>query len=336
MLERLRIRNFQNHEDQRIVFDPQITTIVGSSDAGKSAVIRAVRWLAQNRPRGDEFLRVGAEGVSVMLWLDEGRKIERARSKRENVYRLDGQDLVAMGSEVPQDIAALLNIDDGNFQGQHDGPFWLFDSPATISRNLNAIVDLGDIDAAMDKASQIQRQAAAEAKAAADRLKAAANDVEALAYVADMAAQFDALTAERAGLDEDAADTAALRRIVQDASEAVGTIDQASAELKALDAVVDARRKANAAKDAAVALHRLVCDVAEYAELTRRGVPDLSAIDEAREIVKQSKAKADAIHRLIQDAETADASVAALTIDRDAAETQLKGFKLCPECGKPL
>jgi DNA repair ATPase RecN len=336
MLERLRVRNFQNHEDLRIVFDPLITTIVGSSDAGKSAAIRAVRWLMQNRPRGDEFLRVGSDEVSVMLWLDDGRKIERARSKKTNVYRLDGQDLVAMGTEVPQDIAALLNIDDGNFQGQHDGPFWLFDSPPTVSRNLNAIIDLGDIDAAMDKAAQLQRQANADAKAAADRLKIATNDVEALADVGTMADQFGQLEEMRSDLDADAADNAALRRIVADASEGDETIRQASDKLKALDAILDARRKANAAQDAAVALHRLICDVETGEVLTARGVPDLSAVEAAREIVRQAKANADAVHKLIQDAEVADLSVAALTIDRDAAETELMGFKLCPECGRPL
>lgn len=44
---KLRIQNFQAHKDTTIEFD-RITTIVGPSDTGKSAVLRAFKWVEKN------------------------------------------------------------------------------------------------------------------------------------------------------------------------------------------------------------------------------------------------------------------------------------------------
>lgn len=41
MIRRIVLRNFQNHRRLRIDLDPRVTTVVGPSDAGKSAVVRA-------------------------------------------------------------------------------------------------------------------------------------------------------------------------------------------------------------------------------------------------------------------------------------------------------
>lgn len=55
---KLRIQNFQAHKDTTIEFDC-ITTIVGPSDIGKSAVLRALKWVAKNEPKGTSFVRDG-------------------------------------------------------------------------------------------------------------------------------------------------------------------------------------------------------------------------------------------------------------------------------------
>lgn len=55
---KLRIQNFQAHKDTTIEFD-RIATIVGPSDIGKSAVLRALKWVAKNEPKGISFVRDG-------------------------------------------------------------------------------------------------------------------------------------------------------------------------------------------------------------------------------------------------------------------------------------
>jgi exonuclease SbcC len=84
MIERLQIKNFQCHESLKIKLDPKITAIVGPSDVGKSAILRAIRWVATNRPRGDSFIKEDADEAQVTVWTDNGKVCRRKGS--ENTY----------------------------------------------------------------------------------------------------------------------------------------------------------------------------------------------------------------------------------------------------------
>lgn len=48
MISKITIRNFQTHKKSELEFTDGVNLIVGSSDNGKSSVIRAFRWLAEN------------------------------------------------------------------------------------------------------------------------------------------------------------------------------------------------------------------------------------------------------------------------------------------------
>lgn len=148
MIERMQVRNFQTHSLLRIKFDPLITTILGKTGAGKSAILRALRWVMFNKPNGTDFIKHGEESCEVKLWVD-GKCITRKRGKDENLYALDGKEFKAFGSDVPHEIQKLLNVDAINFQGQHDAPFWFSDTPGQVAKNLNAIVNLESIDEAL-------------------------------------------------------------------------------------------------------------------------------------------------------------------------------------------
>lgn len=147
MIEELRIQNFQVHGKLVVKFGPGITTIVGPSDTGKSAIIRALRWVATNQPGGDAFVRYGAKGCTVRVVVD-GRHVTRKRKAGGdvNTYHLDDQEYKAFGRGVPDTIAEFLNLPGVCWQGQHDPSFWFGDTPGEVSRQLNAIVDLGVID----------------------------------------------------------------------------------------------------------------------------------------------------------------------------------------------
>ena len=135
MIESITITNFQAHKKFTLELDPKITVVTGKSDAGKSAIYRALRWLCTNRPSGNEFIRWGTDGTRVKLRVD-GRTIIRKRGKG-NSYSLDKDSYEAFGSDVPEDIAKLLNLSEVSFQGQFDGPFWFDKTPGEVSRALN-------------------------------------------------------------------------------------------------------------------------------------------------------------------------------------------------------
>ena len=149
MFSRLLLKNFQRHKRLEIKVENRITTIVGPTDAGKSAIIRALRWVCTNQPSGlAGLIRDGAQSVVVELDVDK-HTIRRERSKGKNLYWLDDQKFNAFGSKVPEPIAELLKLVDMNFQFQLDPVFWFSQNAGQVSKELNKIVNLDDIDKAL-------------------------------------------------------------------------------------------------------------------------------------------------------------------------------------------
>lgn len=169
----IRIQNFQKHKDLTIEFDPHITTIVGATDSGKSAVLRALRWVMLNEPpRKGDFIRDGAREATVTLVVDENTTIVRKKGKATNLYILNGNPLKAFGKgKVPGPVEEVLNVQKINFQDQHDNPLWFKDTPGEVSRQLNKIVDLSAIDDVQSSMDSIVRKTNAELGVIKDRKK---------------------------------------------------------------------------------------------------------------------------------------------------------------------
>lgn len=199
MLERLSVQNFQCHSQIELFFDSKITSICGRSDAGKSAILRTLRWIALNRPAGDAFRKVGSEETSAELVVD-GRKIVRTKGDSANSYSLDNKAFKAFGQDVPQDVADLLRVSELSFAGQHQPHFWLGLSPGQVSRELNALVNLDAMDASLSSVSASLRKATAAVEIGKDRLAAARGRRDALNWVPDLDADLIKLEQENSYL----------------------------------------------------------------------------------------------------------------------------------------
>lgn len=182
MLEQLTIRNFQVHQKFILDLSHSVVTIVGPSDRGKSAVLRALRWCLLNKPQGEAFIREGQDHVYVWLKVD-GREVLRERGPGLNGYSLDGHRYQAFGSDVPPEIASLLNVSELCFARQHNPPFWLSLSPGQVSRELNAVVDLDVIDSALSHVAAEVRSARSEVEVSEKRLAQAKGERDRLGWV---------------------------------------------------------------------------------------------------------------------------------------------------------
>jgi exonuclease SbcC len=151
MIQKLKIQNFQSHKDSALEFHPGVNVITGASDSGKTAVIRALRWLIWNRPNGDDFRSDWGGDTVVKLTVDD-REIMRGKGK-ENVYSIEQPGgghkmLMAFGTKVPEEVQEILNIDDTNLQKQFDSPFLISANPGEVARYFNQIAHLETIDTA--------------------------------------------------------------------------------------------------------------------------------------------------------------------------------------------
>lgn len=140
-LKSLQIENFQSHKRTFIEFADGITVIIGDSNAGKTAVLRALDWLRLNRPRGLSFIRKDQKETTVTLETDE-HQIGRTKSKKKNEYFLsDGGEISefkVVGNDVPAEVSQALRLTDLNVHRQFDSHYLLFDSPGEIARTIHA------------------------------------------------------------------------------------------------------------------------------------------------------------------------------------------------------
>ena len=100
MIEELWIKNFQSHKDTKIRFGKNLNVIIGSSDSGKTAILRALRWLIYGRPMGKAFQTHGTTRTMVQIILDNGVKVKRLLDGKESSYYLNGKKYAAVGREV--------------------------------------------------------------------------------------------------------------------------------------------------------------------------------------------------------------------------------------------
>lgn len=148
MFNRVSINNFQSHKHSVLNFHEGMNVIIGQSDSGKSAILRALRFVSDNRPGGDAFRSTWGGATFVKIELMENVSVMRTKSKKENSYRLSTYDepFLAFGQDVPIEIQKALNIDDVNMQKQLDAPFLLSETSGNVATHFNKIAKLEQID----------------------------------------------------------------------------------------------------------------------------------------------------------------------------------------------
>ncbi|MGE5417262.1 MAG: AAA family ATPase [Acidobacteriota bacterium] len=164
-IKSIRLKNFQSHHDSSFELSPGLNIIVGPSDQGKSAVIRALRWVMYNEPRGAAFIRTGENRTEVQIVLSNGTVVERIRDDSGKVNRyileISGEEpqvFERFNKEVPLEIRKALGISklvvdrdrslEINLARQLEGPFLMEESGATRSKVLGRVANLHIIDAA--------------------------------------------------------------------------------------------------------------------------------------------------------------------------------------------
>ena len=151
MLEYIKIKNFEKHKKFYEEFSDGVTVFIGSSDRGKSSIIRAILWLFYNRPLGDSFRTYDTKETSVEIGIDSNI-IRRVKTNSKNFYELNGKILEANNKSVPDEITSLLNISDINIQKQMDAPFLLSNTGGEVGRYINTIISLDVMDKALSNA----------------------------------------------------------------------------------------------------------------------------------------------------------------------------------------
>jgi hypothetical protein len=333
MIERIRIRNFQVHEDLDLSFEP-VTTITGSNDSGKSSIMRAIRWVLYNQPRGDKFIRWGTNAASVMLRIDD-RTVKRERGPSVNAYHLDGEKYTSFDSnQVPKTIADFLNVGPDNAQVQDAAVFWFSDTAGEVAKKLNAVINLTEIDDAMEFAASEVRRAKSIVGFTEDRLKQAEEDADQTKW----ADRFDAALINLEELANEHGQVVADRGVLQTLLTAG---EQINAERKRLDAAYTAGTElvrlgteAIAARDERTGLETLLATV-ERLEAQAVDPPDLSEVMALRDAAITAGQRRVEMEHWVEIGEQLEDELCQLDEELSEHEETLKrmGASRCPTCG---
>ena len=148
MIKFIELNNFQSHAKSKLEFVPGVNVIVGSSDAGKTAIIRALRKMVWNRPSGDAMCSSWGGNTSLHLVAEDGT-VDWYKDKTDRyVLSIGGErtEFKAFGTTVPEEIIRFLNLNEGNLQSQLDAPYLLSLTPGDVAAHWNNIAKLSAID----------------------------------------------------------------------------------------------------------------------------------------------------------------------------------------------
>lgn len=189
-IKRVTIENFQSHKFSEIELD-DFTVIIGPTDSGKSAIIRAIRWCLYNDVDNTGFIREGEKFAEVMVEFDNGRKIIRHRGSDENSYRLVSREgdvkLTAFGAGPVAEVLKFHGMYEANLFGdpqnlnvasQLEPPFFLAESAARKAVMIGQIANTDVIDVAIEKSAQDIRTEKAKDKTLKGELKKVNNDLQ--------------------------------------------------------------------------------------------------------------------------------------------------------------
>lgn len=337
MLESLTVKNFQVHRKTVARFDPRVTTFIGENDAGKSSLLRALRWVCLNKAPTNP-MRFGADFMSVRLMFDDGQKVVRRRDSEGNHYSLDGKKFKAFGTEVPEEIAKLLNVGEVNFQKQNDPLFWFASSPGEVSRQLNQIVDLGIIDDAMANIATQVRTAKTEVQIRQADLANARGNKERLSSVVELDEALQEVERLETNYQTLHEDVASLEALVSQATEARKTLGRAAQVMDDAEDLLKAGQQVVDLEAEVKSLGNLTTIITITTRSAAADIPDTESLESLSIEAIRLSADCDTLQALISDIEKAEVKL----WDTEQRETQAserlrkltKGK--CPVCGQAM
>lgn len=337
MLEKLILRNFQNHTRKEIEFDPGVTTIVGASDEGKTAILRGLRFVCLNQPNGVGFVKDDHRSASVIVYVD-GTSVSRKRGKGVNSYFLGKKKYKSFRTKVPAEIERLINVGEVNFQNQITLPYWFTESPGKVAKNLNQIINLQIIDQTVAKVSQQLRSAKAQLQATEDRLAEAKENKKNLSFVPELVKEYQKLKRLKKHHERIALESSGLRSLTRVGLEHSGTIQSA------LHAIVDGTNaiavgeRVQKMRRERKCLSVLVDQISDLESHVCVPDPDLTPILEVRSIGDKVAESRRNLEMLVNDFNKEQKEYTLVCSQLESLEKALhkKTKGKCPVCGKRL
>ena len=190
MIDAIEIENFQSHKHTIVELSPGVNVFKGRSHAGKSSIIRGIRWALLNQPRGVHFVShfKGKKDVTSvgLQFPNDDYIIRQRRGTAVNGYESCIGAFEAMRSDVPEEIEAVTQMNQINVQMQGDPYFMLNMSPGKVAKELNKLVGLDIIDTTLGRLNKISSEAGSKVNVLDELVNKELEELNELSFVNDL------------------------------------------------------------------------------------------------------------------------------------------------------
>lgn len=190
-ITKVKIENFQSHEDTEFNLSPGVNLIVGSSEGGKSAILRAINFALHNEPRGDDFVRMERDETRVSIWWSDGCYLCRIKGANRNSVLIKDKDgfeqgFERIGTTLPSEALTILGnppIDDESgpiaYADQHQPLFLVTLSASELPRTISRLTGIDDFEDAAELLNKKANAANKQIKDSTKRIEAINNQLKA-------------------------------------------------------------------------------------------------------------------------------------------------------------
>lgn len=165
------LHNFQSHDHTEIDLDvDSLIALLGESDQGKSAVLRAIKWVLYNEPKGTDFIRQGESTCYATLIFSNGNKLTRQKTNSSSGFyeTYDAktgatQKYTGFSHTIPMEVFNIHQMPkvhigkeqvSFNIAEQLDGPFMLSQSASDRASIIGKITGVQVVDNAIQNVSK--------------------------------------------------------------------------------------------------------------------------------------------------------------------------------------
>jgi exonuclease SbcC len=359
VIDRLVLENFQSWESLDLPLS-SIVVIVGETDQGKSALMRALDAVLYNGLEGTSFVRRGAKVAAVELHTD-GHAVRLEKGVGVNRYLVDGKVYDKIARTVPGAVQDVLHVreivfDDDTtltlqFQPQMDAPFLLADQGVKATRLLGSVTKVATLYQAARTTTTKKKGAMASVQALAGVLTQAEARVASYDYLDTIQEDMVLLQVVQDKLDQVRAERQRLVELTNRMHEAERQLGELAeernrllgilAKLDRLDILLLRRDHLRASQEALQGLDaRRQAHQARVAETRQRrdqgarqvlGLEHLELVRAERARLGTAGVALDRVRQIRQVCREAESRV----LVARAVYAEAQAANLCPTCGNP-
>lgn len=335
MLNEIKLTNFQAHKRLVLALRPGLNVVTGSSDTGKSALVRALRFVALHE-NATGLTTHGETDMSVRVFTNAGDIITRFRNAKEYGYALNGtQKFLACARDQPIPITTALNLTPTNFQSQFDPHFLLSLTPGQVAKEINRIVALEDIDRSLSWLKERTKSTGILLESVEQDITGIEEYLEANKHIPQLGDMLTGLRESAIGYASLVDDRTSLSRLLEEILMLRKRCLRDVARADAAEAALAEGRSLQATRSLKHALESIVREAAAIAAL-----PRLEAARDVLESVITSGMRRAGLINLCFSFEHAEKTILEKLEQQKTIEHKLEQAiamrSVCSKCGKPL